>query len=104
MDTLAKQPMIKFANIAYGDAPYKDIESAHRHVVDIISSNKAGYQPIIDLWPSFPTMLTNALTGRFGYRVQQITVSSSSAADLTEEDTRLIDNARQEEEDGNSRD
>ena len=85
--------MIDLADLAYGGAPYKDIESAHKHVVDIISKNKAGFQPITSRWPTFPTVLTNALTGRFGYLVQQLTVSNSSCRDLTEEDARLIGRA-----------
>ena len=99
--------MIDLADLAYGGAPYKEVEIAHKHVLDVISKNEAGFQPVLTRWPTFPTMLTNALTSRFGYRVQQITVSNSSAGDLTEEDSRLIArdyHTREEEEDGNSRD
>ena len=85
--------MKDLAELAYGDAPYKDVETAHKHVADIISSNEAGFEPMLSCWPTFPTMLTNALVGRYGYLVQQITVSNSSAADLTEEDARLIGRA-----------
>jgi len=90
MDTLAKQPMRKLAELAYGEAPYKDIEIAHKHVLDVISKNEADFVPFLSRWPTFPTMLYNALCGRVGYRVQQTSVTNSSALELTEEDARLI--------------
>jgi len=54
--------MIELADLAYGDAPCKDIEIAHKHVLDVISKNKAGFHPITSRWLIFPTMLANALS------------------------------------------
>ena len=85
--------MIKLAELAYGDAPYKEVEIASKHIFDVISKNEVDFAPFLSRWPTFPTMLANALCGRFGYRVQQITVLNSSACDLTEEDSRLIGRA-----------
>jgi len=85
--------MIDLADLAYGGAPYKEVEIAHKHVLDVISKNEADFQPVLTRWPTFPSMLSNAICGRCGYLVQQITMTNSSAADLTEEDARLIGRA-----------
>jgi len=85
-----KNNFVELATLAYGEAPYSEVEIASKHVLDVISKNEAGFTPITSRYPTFPTILTYALCGRFGYRVQQITVTNSSALDLTEEDARLI--------------
>jgi len=46
--------MIELADLAYGDAPYKEVEIAHKHVLDVISQNEAGFQPVLTRWPTFP--------------------------------------------------
>ena len=88
-----KSNWIDLANLAYGDTPYKEVEISSKHILDVISKNEAVFTPIISRCPTFPTILTHALVGRFGYRVQQITVTNSSSRDLTEEDARLIGRA-----------
>ena len=35
--------MIELADLAYGDAPYKEVEIAHKHILDVMSKNKAGF-------------------------------------------------------------
>ena len=72
--------MSKLANLAYGEAPYKEVEIALKHVLDVISENEAEFAPMLSRWPTFPTMLANTLCGRFGYRVQQTVTNSSALA------------------------
>jgi len=69
MATQSKLTMIELADLAYGDAPYKEVEIALQHVRAVISSNEADFASVLDRWPTFLTMLSNALTGRFGYCV-----------------------------------
>jgi len=91
--TKRRKSKVELAELTDGDAPFKDIESAHKHVLDVISKNEGDFAPFLSLCPTFPTILTNALCGRFGYRVQQISISNSSAGELTEEDAQLIGRA-----------
>jgi len=68
MAAQSKLLMVELADLAYGDAPYKDIEIASKHIHDVISKYKAGFEPMLSRWPTFPTMLTNAIVGCYGYR------------------------------------
>jgi len=47
MGAQSKLSMGQLANLAYGDASYKEVEIAHKQVLDVISKNEAGFQPVL---------------------------------------------------------
>ena len=47
MAAQSKLSMVELANLAYGDAPYKEVEIAQKHVLDVMSKNEADFSPFL---------------------------------------------------------